>query len=532
MKQKTRKKQRTNSRFPALPKISVIIPARNEAKKILSVLKNCKKLGADTELIVVANGCTDDTAEIAEKEGARVVLFQEALGHDVGRAIGAYHATGAILLFLDGDMVIPSNSLKPFLRSVQNGLDLALNAYPKQHKRYPPHPTVTAKHALNIILGRADLRAASMTCIPFAMSKRAVKTIGIRHLAIPPLAHAIAIHQGLRVGVGGYVNVGLQNPLRKRPKSIVGYDPICELILGDHLEAIHYVIQEKGVRGGFHDLERLRDLIPQQKYRDETTSEQEPKSGERETVTTIIPACNEARTIRTAVRTALRAGTDSVLVVNNGSTDSTSSIARKSGALVLDFPKRLGHDVGRAIGAKWALRSHIVVMDGDILVKESDLKPFVNAMSEHVDIALNDLNSLLPPRKQFDMVSVLKRFLNLAANRPDLGICSLTAIPHAISNRALSKISVENFAVPPLAHVIAIQKGLVVQAVHPVDVVKRNRIRPKLHRAPGKPLAKLIIGDHVEAIAYLLTSLGPRGPFPDSIRKRDILETYLASKQV
>ncbi|WP_284285907.1 hypothetical protein [Alicyclobacillus fastidiosus] len=61
-----------------------------------------------------------------------------------------------------------------------------------------------------------------------------------------------------------------------------------------------------------------------------------------------------------------------------------------------------------------------------------------------------------------------------------------------------------------------------------MDVIRTNEYRPHLHRASaGKPLQRLIIGDYVEAIAYLQQSSETRGDFPDTLRKRDVAENYI-----
>ncbi|MEK1828512.1 glycosyltransferase family A protein [Priestia megaterium] len=41
------------------------------------------------EIMVVVNGSSDTTKEIAEGAGCRVVYYEEALGINIGRAIGA-----------------------------------------------------------------------------------------------------------------------------------------------------------------------------------------------------------------------------------------------------------------------------------------------------------------------------------------------------------------------------------------------------------------------------------------------------------
>ncbi|MBR2652110.1 glycosyltransferase, partial [bacterium] len=106
--------------------LSIIIPVQNEEKTIESIIFEVQKL-KPLEIIIIVNGSTDKTEELAKNCGATVITYKEALGIDTGRAVGAYFAKGDILLFIDGDFLIPSSDLLPFVQSVQNGTDLALN---------------------------------------------------------------------------------------------------------------------------------------------------------------------------------------------------------------------------------------------------------------------------------------------------------------------------------------------------------------------------------------------------------------------
>ncbi|HWI66751.1 MAG TPA: hypothetical protein VNT75_33480, partial [Symbiobacteriaceae bacterium] len=66
--------------------------------------------------------------------------------------------------------------------------------------------------------------------------------------------------------------------------------------------------------------------------------------------------------------------------------------------------------------------------------------------------------------------------------------------------------------------------GLRVEAVHAVDVVGANARRPGLNLGLANPMADLILGDHLEAIAWVLERFGsPRGPFGDLGRRRELL---------
>src|SRR5688500_13914410 len=54
--------------------VTVVIPALNEAETIGDVVYRVREfLGPDDEVIVVNDGSTDDTAEVAEAAGARVI---------------------------------------------------------------------------------------------------------------------------------------------------------------------------------------------------------------------------------------------------------------------------------------------------------------------------------------------------------------------------------------------------------------------------------------------------------------------------
>lgn len=80
--------------------ISVIIPALNEAAQIGSTLRHLEGAGA-AEVIVVDGGSSDETVQIAESLGARVLRGPANRG--MQQNLGAESATGEILLFLHAD---------------------------------------------------------------------------------------------------------------------------------------------------------------------------------------------------------------------------------------------------------------------------------------------------------------------------------------------------------------------------------------------------------------------------------------------
>jgi len=82
------------------PKVSVVIPAYNEAPRIGQVIKE-SLLYAD-EVLVVDDGSTDDTGTIASKHGARVVRLNRS-GYLRAMKSGFVQARGDIVVTLDAD---------------------------------------------------------------------------------------------------------------------------------------------------------------------------------------------------------------------------------------------------------------------------------------------------------------------------------------------------------------------------------------------------------------------------------------------
>ncbi|MHA6534642.1 glycosyltransferase family 2 protein [Paenibacillus sp. BAC0078] len=240
------------------PYVSVIIPAMNEAGTIAKVIAGARGVHPRCEVIVIVNGSADNTAEIALSLGARVISFEQPLGHDVGRSLGAEEAKGEVLLFTDGDLPISASQLRPFVAAVKRGVDVALNDYSGPVRSKFPHPVVLSKYALNIMLGRPDLKGYSLTAVPHALSRRALNTLGTSLLSRPPLAYAQAVLDGLLVKAVHNVPVGKLNAVRRKRG---GTDPLREVILRDHADAVGLLLERKGDRAGFSDGSRRREMV-------------------------------------------------------------------------------------------------------------------------------------------------------------------------------------------------------------------------------------------------------------------------------
>jgi GT2 family glycosyltransferase len=99
------------------PQLSVIVPVRDDAAGLAVLLESLagQTLARDAyEVIVVANACRDESADVARAAGARVV--EDPLpGRGRARNLGAAQAAGDRLVFTDADCVARAGWLEALL---------------------------------------------------------------------------------------------------------------------------------------------------------------------------------------------------------------------------------------------------------------------------------------------------------------------------------------------------------------------------------------------------------------------------------
>jgi glycosyltransferase involved in cell wall biosynthesis len=141
-----------------MPRLSIVIPVKNEEKMLPKLLDTVKaQTFKDYEIIIADAHSTDGTRKIAESYGATVV---EGGMPGPGRNKGAIHALGEIIAFFDADVQLPSSKflqecveemdrknldvatckVKPLSRKpIDRALHEAYNAYAIAMEKIKPH---------------------------------------------------------------------------------------------------------------------------------------------------------------------------------------------------------------------------------------------------------------------------------------------------------------------------------------------------------------------------------------------------------
>ena len=108
--------------------LSIVIPAKNEAAAIAAVVTSARSEYPEAEIIVVDDGSTDATADLAEAAGATVVRHPESLGNGAAVKSGARAAKGEILALMDGDGQHDPRELGKLLARLDEGYQMAVGA--------------------------------------------------------------------------------------------------------------------------------------------------------------------------------------------------------------------------------------------------------------------------------------------------------------------------------------------------------------------------------------------------------------------
>jgi glycosyltransferase involved in cell wall biosynthesis len=108
--------------------LSIILPCKNEAESLKSLLPTLKAAQPAAEIILVNDGSTDDSGAIAESFGIRVIHHPHSLGNGAAIKAGARAAKGEVLVFMDSDGQHDPADIPTLLAKLSEGYQMVVGA--------------------------------------------------------------------------------------------------------------------------------------------------------------------------------------------------------------------------------------------------------------------------------------------------------------------------------------------------------------------------------------------------------------------
>lgn len=110
------------------PSITVILPAKNESQGLRRTLPAIKAQLPTAEIIVVDDGSTDGSADVAQEYGVKVISSPYSMGNGAAIKRGARAACGAVLVFMDADGQHSPAHIPLLLAKLEQGFDMVVGA--------------------------------------------------------------------------------------------------------------------------------------------------------------------------------------------------------------------------------------------------------------------------------------------------------------------------------------------------------------------------------------------------------------------
>lgn len=108
--------------------VSIILPAKNEAAALIKLLPQLNELQGVLEIIVVNDGSTDNTIDVCNELGVKVITHPYSKGNGAAIKTGARAAQGDVLLFMDADGQHKPEDVPRLLAKLSEGFDMVVGA--------------------------------------------------------------------------------------------------------------------------------------------------------------------------------------------------------------------------------------------------------------------------------------------------------------------------------------------------------------------------------------------------------------------
>ena len=111
-----------------MSRISIILPAKNEAAALKDLLPRLTAAQPGAEIIVVDDGSTDDTRAVCAASGVTCLSSPYSMGNGAAIKRGARAATGDTLVFMDGDGQHDPADIARLVARLEQGYDMVVGA--------------------------------------------------------------------------------------------------------------------------------------------------------------------------------------------------------------------------------------------------------------------------------------------------------------------------------------------------------------------------------------------------------------------
>lgn len=108
--------------------LSIILPAKNEAQALATLLPDLRGRFPDAEIIVVNDGSEDDTVAVCKQNSVMCVTHAYCLGNGAAIKHGARFAKGEIFVFMDADGQHDPSDISRLLEHLDTGFDMVVGA--------------------------------------------------------------------------------------------------------------------------------------------------------------------------------------------------------------------------------------------------------------------------------------------------------------------------------------------------------------------------------------------------------------------
>jgi glycosyltransferase involved in cell wall biosynthesis len=109
-------------------RLSVVMPAKNEAEGLARVLPALKQAYPDAEVIVVDDGSTDATRALVAQHAAHAIAAPYSMGNGAAIKRGARAASGEVIVFMDADGQHDPALIAALLQKLEQGYDMVVGA--------------------------------------------------------------------------------------------------------------------------------------------------------------------------------------------------------------------------------------------------------------------------------------------------------------------------------------------------------------------------------------------------------------------